>query len=109
MTGNVVFVGFALGGASMGLRNAAVRKIAIPDFTTTVLTMALTAVSADSRLAGGGAVRQARRLLMIGAMCAGALIGTAVLRSTGTVAALTSAAVVVALLALYLMRASRTH
>lgn len=50
---------------AMGLRNAVVRKIAVPDFTTTVLTMALTAVAADSRLAGGKVVRQGRRLLMI--------------------------------------------
>jgi len=94
---------------AMGLRNAVVRKIAVPDFTTTVLTMALTAVAADSRLAGGKVVRQGRRLLMIVVMGAGALIGTVVLRSLGTLAAFISAAVVVALLASYLwMRAART-
>jgi len=94
---------------AMGLRNAVVRKLAVPDFTTTVLTMALTAVAADSRLAGGKVVRQGRRLLMIVVMCAGALIGTAVLRSFGTFAAFISAVVVVALLASYLrMRAART-
>jgi len=94
---------------AMGLRNAVVRKLAVPDFTTTVLTMALTGVAADSRLAGGTAIRQSRRVLMIAVMGAGALIGTVVLRSVGTLAAFLSAAVVVALLAWYLwMRAART-
>jgi uncharacterized membrane protein YoaK (UPF0700 family) len=103
---NLVIV---LTAAAMGLRNAVVRKLAVPDFTTTVLTMALTAVAADSRLAGGSAVRQGRRLLMIVVMGAGALIGTVVLRSVGTFAAFISAAVVVAFLACYLsMRAART-
>lgn len=94
---------------AMGLRNAVVRKLAVPDFTTTVLTTALTAVSADSRLAGGRAARQGRRLLMLGAMCAGALIGTVILRSLGTLAAFLSAPVIVGCLALYLMRSVRTH
>ena len=103
---NLVIV---LTATAMGLRNAVVRKLAVPDFTTTVLTMALTAVAADSRLAGGSAVRQGRRLLVIVAMGAGALIGTVVLRSVGTLAAFLSAAVVAALLACHLwMRAART-
>ena len=94
---------------AMGLRNAVVRKLAVPDFTTTVLTMALTAVAADSRLSGGKAVRQGRRVLMIAMMGAGALIGTVVLRSVGTLAAFLSAAGVVALLACSLwMRTART-
>ena len=37
----------------MGIRNAAVRRIAVPDLTTTVLTLTLTGLAADSRLAGG--------------------------------------------------------
>lgn len=94
---------------AMGLRNAVVRKLAVPDFTTTVLTMALTAVAADSRLSGGTAIRQGRRVLMIAMMGTGALIGTVVLRSLGTLAAFLSAAGVVALLAWRLwMRTTRT-
>jgi uncharacterized membrane protein YoaK (UPF0700 family) len=37
----------ALLGISMGLQNAVVRKIGIPDITTTVLTMTLTGIAAD--------------------------------------------------------------
>jgi len=48
--------------------------------------------------------------LMIVVMCAGALIGTVVLRSLGTLAAFASAVVVVAFLACTLwMRAARPH
>jgi hypothetical protein len=37
----------------MGLRNAIVRKPAVPDMTTTVLTLTITSLAADSSLAGG--------------------------------------------------------
>jgi hypothetical protein len=38
---------------AMGLCNAAVRRLAVPDLTTTVLTLTLTGLAADSTLAGG--------------------------------------------------------
>jgi uncharacterized membrane protein YoaK (UPF0700 family) len=38
---------------AMGLRTATVRRLAVPDLTTTVLTMTLTSLAADSALAGG--------------------------------------------------------
>jgi hypothetical protein len=34
---------------ALGLPNAAVRKLAVPDFTTTVLTMSLTGIAGDLR------------------------------------------------------------
>jgi len=37
----------------MGTRNAAVRKLAIPDLTTTVLTLTISGIGADSSLANG--------------------------------------------------------
>jgi len=37
----------------MGTRNAAVRKLAIPDLTTTVLTLTITGIAADSSIANG--------------------------------------------------------
>jgi uncharacterized membrane protein YoaK (UPF0700 family) len=60
---------------AMGLRNAVVRKIAIPDMTTTVLTLTLTGIAADSTLAGGGNPRWRRRVGAVGAMFMGALVG----------------------------------
>ncbi len=49
----------ALTGLAMGIRNAVVRKLAVPDLTTTVLTMTITGLAADSRRVAGGAVRRA--------------------------------------------------
>ena len=43
----------ALLAVAMGIRNATVRRLAVPDLTTTVLTMTLTGLAADSKLAGG--------------------------------------------------------
>ncbi|WP_327428337.1 YoaK family protein [Streptomyces sp. NBC_01236] len=61
---------------AMGLRNATVRKLGIPDLTTTVLTMTLTGLAADSRLAGGGShPRSPRRTASVVAMAVGALLG----------------------------------
>ena len=37
----------------MGIQNASARKLAVPDLTTTVLTLTITGVAADSALAGG--------------------------------------------------------
>jgi uncharacterized membrane protein YoaK (UPF0700 family) len=64
-------------GASMGIQNAAARKIAVPDLTTTVLTLTITGIAADSALAGGSGSKAGRRLIAVATMLAGALIGAA--------------------------------
>ncbi len=61
----------------MGIQNAAARKIAVPDLTTTVLTLTLTGIAADSAVAGGTGSQAGRRLTAIAAMLAGALVGAA--------------------------------
>lgn len=68
-------------GASMGVRNAIARKLAVPDLTTTVLTLTVTGIMADSRLAGGSNPRLARRVLAIAAMCSGAMLGGYLIRN----------------------------
>ncbi|HUB42227.1 MAG TPA: YoaK family protein [Streptosporangiaceae bacterium] len=82
VSGNPVTTAFrypliVLLGASMGLQNAAARKIAVPDLTTTVLTLTITGLAADSSAAGGAGSLSGRRLAAIAAMLVGALIGTA--------------------------------
>jgi uncharacterized membrane protein YoaK (UPF0700 family) len=62
-------------GIAMGIQNATARRLAVPDLTTTVLTLTLTGVAADSRLAGGTGGHPARRLIPVAAMLAGALLG----------------------------------
>jgi uncharacterized membrane protein YoaK (UPF0700 family) len=65
---------------AMGLRNATVRRLAVPDMTTTVLTLILTGLAADSSLAGGNNPRIGRRVASVFLMFAGAAIGTLLLR-----------------------------
>jgi uncharacterized membrane protein YoaK (UPF0700 family) len=65
---------------AMGLRNATVRKIAQPDLTTTVLTLTITGLAADSSFAGGSNPRWQRRVMSILLMFAGAAVGALLLR-----------------------------
>lgn len=60
---------------AMGLQNATARRLAVPDMTTTVLTLTLTGLAADSTLAGGNAPNLGRRMLAVATMFVGALIG----------------------------------
>jgi uncharacterized membrane protein YoaK (UPF0700 family) len=62
-------------GLAMGLQNATARRLAVPDLTTTVLTLTLTGIAADSRLAGGPGGHPARRVMAITAIFLGALVG----------------------------------
>jgi len=60
---------------AMGAQNATARKLAVPDLTTTVLTLTITGVAADGPLAGATGARVARRLISVAAMFLGALAG----------------------------------
>jgi uncharacterized membrane protein YoaK (UPF0700 family) len=60
---------------AMGVQNASARRIGFADLTTTVLTMTLTAIAADSTLAGGTNPRWNWRALSIGSMLVGAFGG----------------------------------
>jgi uncharacterized membrane protein YoaK (UPF0700 family) len=77
---------------AMGIRNAIVRKLGVPDVTTTVLTLTVTGLAADSSIAGGDHVRRGRRALSAVAMLGGAFSGTLFLREWGFSAALALAA-----------------
>jgi len=68
---------------AMGIRNAVIRRLSIPDITTTVLTMTLTGLAADSALAGGSNRRAPRRVLSALAMLAGAIAGAALFLHKG--------------------------
>jgi uncharacterized membrane protein YoaK (UPF0700 family) len=61
--------------AAMGAQNATARKLAVPDLTTTVLTLTITGVAADSPVAGATGAHAARRLISVAAMLLGALLG----------------------------------
>jgi uncharacterized membrane protein YoaK (UPF0700 family) len=73
------FALIALTALAMGTRNAAVRKLAIPDLTTTVLTLTITGIGADSSLAKGNNPRLGRRVAAVAAMFLGAALGAVVI------------------------------
>jgi uncharacterized membrane protein YoaK (UPF0700 family) len=77
VAGDCVIALLALG---MGVRNATVRKLAVPDLTTTVLTMTLTGLAAELPLAGGNGSGTARRASAVLAMLVGALAGALLLK-----------------------------
>jgi uncharacterized membrane protein YoaK (UPF0700 family) len=72
----------------MGVRNATIRRLAVPDLTTTVLTMTLTGLAADSALAGGDNRLAARRATAAAAMLAGAFAGASAFLHSGPAATL---------------------
>src|SRR6266403_86254 len=69
----------ALTALAMGIRNAAVRKLAMPDLTTTVLTLTITGIAADSSIANRNNPRLARRLGSVSAMFLGAALGAVII------------------------------
>ena len=84
---------------TMGIQNAAARKLAVSDLTTTVLTMTITGVAADSSLAGGPGSRAGRRLIAVAAMLVGAVIGAALVLNGRVVYPLVIALIVTAVAA----------
>src|SRR4051812_28493278 len=80
----------------MGVQNATARRLAVPDLTTTVLTLTLTGLAADSTLAGGNNSRLRPRLMATAAMCLGAAVGAVLVLHAGVAAVLALAAVLLA-------------
>ncbi len=98
----------ALLALAMGVQNAAARRLAVPDLTTTVLTLTLTGLAADSRLAGGKNPHPGRRLQATAVMFLGAAVGAFLVFHAGVVAvlALAFALLVVNGIASYRFRSS---
>jgi len=79
---------------AMGIRNVTVRKLAVPDMNTTVLTLTVAGLAGDSSLAGGSNPRWARRSASVLAIFAGAAAGTVLVRQSLLVALAICAVVV---------------
>ena len=73
--GTTLYGVIGLTGLAMGFRNATIRQLKVPDLTTTVLTLTLTGLAADSSLAGGANPNWARRIGAVAAIFAGAAAG----------------------------------
>lgn len=85
----------ALCAAGMGVQNSAARRLAVPDLTTTVLTMTLTGIAADLRHSPGATT--ARRILAVLAMVLGAVVGAALVLDIGLASGLGGALVLLGL------------
>jgi uncharacterized membrane protein YoaK (UPF0700 family) len=72
--------------AAMGIQNATARRLAVPDLTTTVLTMTLTGIAADLR--HSPIPIAIRRILAVLTMLLGAFVGALLVLTTGLVWAL---------------------
>jgi uncharacterized membrane protein YoaK (UPF0700 family) len=101
-----VYAMIAFTAIAMGMRNAAVRKLAVPDLTTTVLTLTITGLAADSSLARGTNPRLQRRIAAVVAMFAGAGLGSITLRHS-VLMALALSVVLSSLCSLALLISSR--
>jgi uncharacterized membrane protein YoaK (UPF0700 family) len=88
---------------TMGLQNATARRLAVPDMTTTVLTLTLTGFAADSTIARSGAPTW-RRVIAVAATFLGAAIGALLLLDLGATAALATALTLLVLTGLAVYR-----
>jgi uncharacterized membrane protein YoaK (UPF0700 family) len=100
------FATIAILAAALGVQNTTVRHLGAPDLTTTVLTLTLTGLAADSVLAGGPGARPHRRLGSVAVMLAGAAAGAGILQLSPT-AVLAVAAILVAAVSLTFLNAIR--
>lgn len=73
---------------AMGLQNAAARRLGVADLTTTVLTLTLTGLAADSTLVGGKNPRPGRRLIATVTMLLGAAAGAFLVLNVGIISVL---------------------
>jgi len=95
--------------AALGAQNATARKLAVPDLTTTVLTLTITGIAADHAWAGATGARVARRLISIAAMLAGAVVGAVLVLHAHIVYPLAIALVILAAVAVTGMARSRSR
>jgi uncharacterized membrane protein YoaK (UPF0700 family) len=91
-----------------GVQNASIRKLAVPDLTTTVLTMTVTGIGADSALGGGKGSKSGRRLLAVAAMFLGALLGALLVLHVRLVVPLLIALVLIAAVAVATYEAGKS-
>ena len=80
LTGHGSYATIVIMAAALGVQNSTVRHLGAPDLTTTVLTLTLTGLTADSALTGGPGAKPHRRLGSIAAMLGGAAAGAVILQ-----------------------------
>jgi uncharacterized membrane protein YoaK (UPF0700 family) len=101
-----IYVLAALLAPAMGFQNTIARRLAVPDATTTVLTMTLTGIAADFRSGQRGRA-VARRLLSVAMMLMGAIVGAVLVLSGHPAVPLLIATLLAALVVAGLVIAAR--
>jgi uncharacterized membrane protein YoaK (UPF0700 family) len=96
-------------GLAAGIQNGTARRLAVPDLTTTVLTMTISGAASESRAAGGTGSRIGRRGLSPLAMFGGALVGAAIVIHGNKPLGLLIAAVLLVVVAVMAGSLSRTR
>ena len=92
---SAVYGVIALTALGMGMRNGTIRRLAVPELTTTVLTLTVAALAFEFSLTPGANPRWRRRVASILMMFSGAFVGVQLLRHSlalllGTSTVLTS-------------------
>jgi uncharacterized membrane protein YoaK (UPF0700 family) len=100
------FAVLALLAGAIGLRNTAVRRMGVPDMSTTVLTSTMTALASGSRLAGGSNPHARFGATSVVCLFSGALVGAILVLHAGASWSLSAAAGIVALSAVFFARAT---
>jgi len=95
-------------GVAMGSQNGVVRKLGVPDLTTTVLTLTITGAASDSRLGGGKDGKVGRRLLSAVAMFLGGYVGAVLALHVSDALPLLACGLLLALQSVVLTRFSRS-
>jgi uncharacterized membrane protein YoaK (UPF0700 family) len=95
--------------SGMGVQNSSVRRLAVPDLTTTVLTLTVTGIGADSALGGGKGSKSGRRLISVVAMFLGALVGAVLILHVHIAVPLTLALAIVMVVAAVSYRSGRSN
>jgi uncharacterized membrane protein YoaK (UPF0700 family) len=96
-------------GLAMGLQNAVARRLAVPDLTTTVLTLTITGIGADGAFLGGTGSKAGRRLVSIAAMLVGAVVGALLVLHTTLCTPLIAASAAVLVVAILASVAGRSN
>jgi uncharacterized membrane protein YoaK (UPF0700 family) len=96
----------ALCAVAMGIQNSVARNLAVPDLTTTVLTMTLTGIAADRTAGYRG--RTVRRMVAVLTTLAGAFVGAEVVLHTRLVWGLAAVAGLLAVVVVGSALASRS-
>jgi uncharacterized membrane protein YoaK (UPF0700 family) len=90
---------------AMGTRNATVRRLKVADLTTTVLTMTLTGLAADSQLAGGDGSGSWRRGGAVASLLIVAVVGALLVKADLALVLLAAALLTLATWLVFMPRA----